>query len=136
MARAAQEGGEPILADVMKHLQEQQKKPTRMKKDLVNLQPVLAQAAKETSKLLKEVSLDQAAADEVKQRVMKEEEAVNVIAAEARAIAADAQRDLDEAMPAYHAAVRSPFGSASSFWPRGSAENRLVASRSSIFCPI
>ena len=34
MAKAAQEGGEPTLADVMKHLQEQQKELTRMKKDL------------------------------------------------------------------------------------------------------
>jgi len=79
----------------------------RMKKDLQNLQPVLAQAAKETSALLEEVAVDQAAADDVKQRVMKEEEAVNVIAAEARAIAADAQRDLDEAMPAYNASVKA-----------------------------
>ena len=36
------------------------------------------------------------------------EEAVGVIAAEAKAIAADAQRDLDEAMPAFHAAVEAP----------------------------
>ena len=79
----------------------------RMKKDLANLQPVLAQAAKETAALLKEVARDQAAADDVKQRVTKEEEAVGVIAAEARAIAADAQRDLDEAMPAYHASVEA-----------------------------
>ena len=35
----------------------------------------------------------------------KEEEAVGVIAKEAQAIAADAQRDLDEAMPAYYASV-------------------------------
>ena len=33
----------------------------------------LAQAAKDTQKLLKEVAVDQAAADDVKQRVSKEE---------------------------------------------------------------
>ena len=36
-----------------------------------------------------------------------EEEAVGIIASEARAIAADAQRDLDEAMPAFQAAVKA-----------------------------
>ena len=44
-----------------------------MKKELIDLQPVLAQAAKDTQKLLKEVAVDQAAADDVKQRVSKEE---------------------------------------------------------------
>ena len=41
----------------------------------------------------------QANADEVKVRVSKEEAQVGEIAKEAQAIAADAQRDLDEAMP-------------------------------------
>jgi dynein heavy chain len=79
----------------------------RMKKDLMNLQPVLQKAAKETAELLKEVAADQKSADEVKTRVTSEEEAVGVIASEARAIAADAQRDLDEAMPAFQAAVKA-----------------------------
>ena len=60
----------------------------RMKKDLMNLQPVLQKAAKETAELLKEVASDQKAADEVKTRVTSEEAAVGVIAEEARAIAA------------------------------------------------
>jgi len=79
----------------------------RMKKELVDLQPVLAQAAKDTQKLLAEVAADQASADEVKARVSKEEAQVGEIAKEAQAIAADAQRDLDEAMPAFHAAVEA-----------------------------
>jgi dynein heavy chain len=79
----------------------------RMKKDLMNLQPVLQKAAKETAELLKEVAADQKSADEVKTRVTAEEEAVGIIASEARAIAADAQRDLDEAMPAFQAAVKA-----------------------------
>ena len=60
----------------------------RMKKDLMNLQPVLQKAAKETAELLKEVASDQKAADEVKTRVTSEEAAVGVIAEEARSIAA------------------------------------------------
>ena len=79
----------------------------RMKKELVELQPVLAQAAKDTQKLLTEVAADQANADEVKARVSVEEAQVGEIAKEAQAIAADAQRDLDEAMPAFHSAVEA-----------------------------
>ena len=60
----------------------------RMKKDLMNLQPVLQKAAKETAELLKEVASDQKAADEVKTRVTSEEAAVGVIAEEARSTAA------------------------------------------------
>ena len=67
----------------------------------------LAQAAKDTQKLLKEVAVDQAAADDVKQRVSKEEVLVGQIAREATEIAADAKRDLDEAMPAYNSAVEA-----------------------------
>jgi dynein heavy chain, axonemal len=76
-----------------------------MKDELTKLQPVLVQAAKDTTKLLEEVSVDQANADEVKQRVAKEEAAVGEVAKEAQAIAADAKRDLDEAMPAFYASV-------------------------------
>jgi len=79
----------------------------KMKKELVALAPVLAQAAKDTSKLLEEVARDQAQADEVKVRVSAEEAQVGEIAKEAQAIAADAQRDLDEAMPAYYASVEA-----------------------------
>ena len=78
-----------------------------MKQELVALAPVLAQAAKDTSKLLDEVAVDQKAADEVKERVAKEEAQVGEIAKEAQAIAADAKRDLDEAMPAYYASVEA-----------------------------
>ena len=62
---------------------------------------------KDTQQLLEEVATDQANADEVKQKVTKEEAQVGEIAKEAQAIAADAQRDLDEAMPAYHSAVEA-----------------------------
>jgi dynein heavy chain len=76
-----------------------------MKAELTRMQPILVQAAKDTAALLEEVARDQASADEVKVRVSKEEEQVGEIAKEAKAIAADAQRDLDEAMPAYYASV-------------------------------
>eukprot|EP00304_Pavlova_gyrans_P012708 CAMPEP_0206041750 /NCGR_PEP_ID=MMETSP1466-20131121/6142_1 /ASSEMBLY_ACC=CAM_ASM_001126 /TAXON_ID=44452 /ORGANISM="Pavlova gyrans, Strain CCMP608" /LENGTH=4121 /DNA_ID=CAMNT_0053416453 /DNA_START=38 /DNA_END=12403 /DNA_ORIENTATION=- len=76
-----------------------------MKAELTEMQPILVQAQKDTNKLLEEVTRDQEAADVVKEQTEKEEAAVGEIASEAGAIAADAQRDLDEAMPAYHAAV-------------------------------
>lgn len=78
-----------------------------MKAELTEMQPVLAQAQKDTAKLLEEVTRDQEAADKVKEQTAKEEAAVTEIANEAKAIAADAQRDLDEAMPAYHSAVEA-----------------------------
>ena len=77
----------------------------KLKEEIIAMQPVLVQAAKDTAALLEEVTRDQASADEVKVRVSKEEEQVGEIAKEAKAIAADAQRDLDEAMPAYYASV-------------------------------
>jgi dynein heavy chain len=67
-----------------------------MKAELTEMQPVLAHAQKDTAKLLEEVSRDQQAADAVKEQTAKEEAAVTEIANEAQAIAADAQRDLDE----------------------------------------
>jgi dynein heavy chain len=79
----------------------------RMKKQLVELQPVLQQAAVDTQALLKQVAEDQASAEEVKARVKKEEAEVGVISRDAGEIAADAQRDLDEAMPAFHSAVNA-----------------------------
>ncbi len=57
--------------------------------------------------LLKQVAEDQASAEEVKGRVKTEEADVAVISKEAGEIAADAQRDLDEAMPAFHSAVNA-----------------------------
>jgi len=79
----------------------------KMKKELVNLQPILQKAAQDTQVLLKQVAEDQANAEEVKVRVKKEEAEVAVISKEAGEIAADAQRDLDEAMPAFHSAVNA-----------------------------
>lgn len=79
----------------------------QLQKELTDLQPVLKQAGIDTSKLLEEVAVDQANADEVKERVSKEEAQVGEIAKEAQAIAADAKRDLDEAMPAYYASVEA-----------------------------
>jgi len=79
----------------------------KMKEELTNLQPVLKKAAEDTQTLLKQVAEDQASAEEVKARVKKEEAEVAVISKEAGEIAADAQRDLDEAMPAFHSAVKA-----------------------------
>jgi len=79
----------------------------KLQEDLKELQPVLEESAQNTANLLVEVAADQKAADEVK--IVVEDEARKVAAAteEAEAIRNDAQADLDEAMPTFHAAVRA-----------------------------
>ena len=79
----------------------------KMKKELTALRRCSRRRPRTRQKLLEEVAVDQAQADEVKVRVSKEEAEVGEIAKEAQAIAADAQRDLDEAMPAYYSAVEA-----------------------------
>jgi len=49
-----------------------------MKRELVNLQPILQKAAQDTGVLLKQVAEDQASAEEVKARVKKEEVEVSI----------------------------------------------------------
>mmetsp|Transcript_46773 Transcript_46773/g.83798 ORF Transcript_46773/g.83798 Transcript_46773/m.83798 type:complete len:4084 (-) Transcript_46773:846-13097(-) len=77
----------------------------RMKRDLSKMQPVLEQAAKDTAAMMVVLSKDQKIADEAKVVCMKEEADTQVIMDEAAVIKADCQKDLDLAMPAFHAAV-------------------------------
>ena len=78
-----------------------------LKIDLLKLQPVLEQAAIDTAKLLEEVTVDKAKAEEVQIMVTAESVKVNEIAAQATAIKIDAQADLDEALPAFEGAVKA-----------------------------
>jgi dynein heavy chain, axonemal len=78
-----------------------------LKIDLLKLQPVLEQAAIDTAKLLEEVTVDKAKAEEVQIMVAAESVKVNEIAAQANAIKIDAQADLDEALPAFEGAVKA-----------------------------
>ncbi|KAK7929355.1 hypothetical protein WMY93_005750 [Mugilogobius chulae] len=76
----------------------------KMKVDLSALEPVLQQKSVDVDALMKKLFVDQEKADEVR-RVVKEDEALaKSQAEETQAIADDAQRDLDEALPALEGA--------------------------------
>eukprot|EP00049_Salpingoeca_infusionum_P016632 m.342064 g.342064 ORF g.342064 m.342064 type:complete len:4133 (+) comp16119_c0_seq2:317-12715(+) len=78
-----------------------------MEKELTALEPVLKQKSEDTSKLMEKLKVDQASADEVR-RVVKAEEAVAQKEANAtEAIKMDAQKDLDQALPALSAATKA-----------------------------
>ncbi|KAK9803422.1 hypothetical protein WJX72_010826 [[Myrmecia] bisecta] len=78
-----------------------------MQKELQQLQPVLEQTAQEVEAMMVTITADKKEADETKKAVAKQEVDANVQAAKAKEIAADAQRDLDEALPALEAATAS-----------------------------
>ncbi|KAG7486149.1 dynein heavy chain 6, axonemal [Solea senegalensis] len=76
----------------------------KMKVDLSALEPVLKQKSTDVDALMKKLAVDQEQADEVR-KVVKEDEALSKVKAEdTQAIAEDAQRDLDEALPALEGA--------------------------------
>jgi len=77
-----------------------------MQAELTELQPVLTKTQKEVDEMMIVITKDKAAAAETKVIVEKEESAANEKAAATKLIADDAQRDLDEALPALDAAVQ------------------------------
>ncbi|OQR86425.1 dynein heavy chain [Achlya hypogyna] len=76
-----------------------------LKVELTELQPVLVKSQKETSELLIQVSKDQEEADKQQVLIEADVRAANLIADEVKIIKDDCQKDLDEAMPAYYAAI-------------------------------
>ncbi|XP_041838798.1 dynein heavy chain 6, axonemal [Melanotaenia boesemani] len=79
----------------------------KMKVDLSALEPVLQQKSMDVDALMKKLAIDQERADEVR-KVVKEDEALAKVKAEnTQAIADDAQRDLDEALPALEGANKA-----------------------------
>ncbi|KAK1936683.1 Dynein heavy chain 1 [Phytophthora citrophthora] len=77
-----------------------------MQEQLVALKPQLEKTQIEVEDMMKQITLDKKDADETKAVVEKEEQIANKKAAETKEIADDAQRDLDEALPALEAAVQ------------------------------
>ncbi|KAI3352270.1 hypothetical protein L3Q82_005249 [Scortum barcoo] len=76
----------------------------KMKVDLSALEPVLKQKSIDVDALMEKLVVDQESADKVR-KVVKEDEALAKVKAEdTQAIADDAQRDLDEALPALEGA--------------------------------
>ena len=73
--------------------------------DLTALKPKLIQAEKDTNALLERLKIDQKKADEAKKIAMKDEAAASDMAAQVKTIKDDCQKDLDEALPAFYAAL-------------------------------
>ncbi|MEW5298366.1 MAG: hypothetical protein WDW36_001498 [Sanguina aurantia] len=78
-----------------------------MQHELQQLQPVLAQTAKDVGEMMLAITADKREAGETKLTVEVQEKGANEQADKAKTIAEDAQRDLDEALPALDAAVAS-----------------------------
>jgi dynein heavy chain len=75
------------------------------KQDLAVLEPVLKEKSAATEVLLKQVAIDKEEAAKVEVVVSKDAAEVEEFAAGVKVIQEDAQRDLDEALPALNAAV-------------------------------
>ena len=76
-----------------------------MQEQLVALKPQLEKTQTEVEAMMVTITADKKSADETKVVVQQEEQVANQKAAETKAIADDAQRDLDEALPALESAV-------------------------------
>ncbi|KAF4654403.1 hypothetical protein FOL47_009992, partial [Perkinsus chesapeaki] len=78
-----------------------------LQEELTALQPILAQKKVETDELIIVVTEERKKADEVAAKVASEEAVVREQAETVQAIQADAQKDLDVAMPALEKAIKS-----------------------------
>uniref|UniRef100_A0A803U0S0 Dynein axonemal heavy chain 6 n=1 Tax=Anolis carolinensis TaxID=28377 RepID=A0A803U0S0_ANOCA len=79
----------------------------KMKLDLSALEPVLKEKSVDVEALMEKLAVDQENADQVRRIVQEDEAIAKVKAEDTQAIADDAQRDLDEALPALEAANRA-----------------------------
>uniref|UniRef100_A0A8C8W0I7 Dynein, axonemal, heavy chain 6 n=1 Tax=Peromyscus maniculatus bairdii TaxID=230844 RepID=A0A8C8W0I7_PERMB len=79
----------------------------KMKLDLSALEPVLLQKSQDVEALMEKLAVDQENADQVRSVVQEDEAIAKVKAEETQAIADDAQRDLEEALPALDAANKA-----------------------------
>uniref|UniRef100_A0A8C5NZ98 Dynein, axonemal, heavy chain 6 n=1 Tax=Jaculus jaculus TaxID=51337 RepID=A0A8C5NZ98_JACJA len=78
-----------------------------MKLDLSDLEPVLLAKSQDVEALMEKLAVDQENADQVRNVVQEDEATAKVKAEETQAIADDAQRDLEEALPALDAANKA-----------------------------
>lgn len=77
-----------------------------LQETLVAMEPKLIATQKEVDAMIVQIGIDKEAAGETKAIVSAEEEVATKKATETKAIADDAQKDLDEALPALDAAVQ------------------------------
>eukprot|EP00731_Ephydatia_muelleri_P001617 Em0001g1617a len=95
------------IATGLKKLLETNELVTNMEAELTALAPELKKKSIETEELMKRLSVDQEKASEVRAVVVKEEAVAKKKAAETEAIKDDAQKDLDQALPALQAANKA-----------------------------
>ncbi|CAB0012140.1 unnamed protein product [Nesidiocoris tenuis] len=95
------------LKNVLEKLFETNELVSVMQKQIVTMEPELREKSKATEQLMVSVAKEKTAADEVKQVVLVDEAAAKKIAAECQLLADDAQKELDQAMPAMEAAVKA-----------------------------
>ena len=88
------------LAFGSKKLDESNTVVASLRVELTRMQPVIDQKAVEAAAMLVQVSADQEEADRIRAVVEKDAAAVAVQAAEVQVVQADAQKDLDVALPA------------------------------------
>lgn len=79
----------------------------KLQEELTQMQPMLKDAKEETEATMKKISEDTKIAEETAKQVSSEEAEADAKAKETQEIADDAQRDLNEALPALDAAVAS-----------------------------
>ncbi|XP_016065513.1 PREDICTED: dynein heavy chain 1, axonemal [Miniopterus natalensis] len=79
----------------------------KMQEDLEVMRPLLEEAAKDTVLTMEQIKVDTTLAENTRKSVQAEEIKANDKARKAQAIADDAQKDLDEALPALDAALAS-----------------------------
>ncbi|KAI9144540.1 dynein heavy chain and region D6 of dynein motor-domain-containing protein [Paraphysoderma sedebokerense] len=78
-----------------------------LQEELEHTQPMLIQTSQETEDTMKRIAVDKVKSEEIREVVATEELAASKKAEETKAIADDAKRDLDEALPALDAALQS-----------------------------
>ncbi|XP_053785531.1 dynein axonemal heavy chain 1 isoform X3 [Desmodus rotundus] len=79
----------------------------KMQEELEIMRPLLEEAAKDTMLTMEQIKVDTNIAEETRKSVQAEEIKANEKARKAQIIADDAQKDLDEALPALDAALAS-----------------------------
>ncbi|KAM7230116.1 hypothetical protein CapIbe_018833 [Capra ibex] len=79
----------------------------KMQEELEIMRPLLEEAARDTTLTMEQIKVDTTIAEETRNSVQAEEIKANEKARKAQAIADDAQKDLDEALPALDAALAS-----------------------------
>ncbi|XP_065911794.1 dynein axonemal heavy chain 6-like [Dysidea avara] len=95
------------IANGLKKLLETNDLVATMEVELTALEPELKKKSAATDALMATLQVDQKKADEVRVVVLKDEAVAKEKAEETQQIAADAQRDLDEALPALEAANKA-----------------------------